>query len=159
MNEKSVYANLHHVCLVVKDIEKATAHYQSLGIGPFQGAPVKTAELKYYGQTVPPDYFKRNELMGKMGAINLQLCQPISEDSPWQKFLESKGEGAHHLGFFVDDVEKETANFKAAGFAVILASKFEGGGGAAYIDISKTGDFYIELIQPPSGIVKGASQP
>jgi methylmalonyl-CoA/ethylmalonyl-CoA epimerase len=148
MDEKSVYSNLHHVCLIVKDIDMAIDHYRALGIGPFQSPPVKTAELTFKDKPVPPDYFKRWEVMGKMGAINLQLCQPISGNSPWQQFLDAKGECVHHLGFFVDDIKKEIDQFKEAGFEVILASKFVGGGGAAYIDISKTGDFYIELIQP-----------
>jgi methylmalonyl-CoA/ethylmalonyl-CoA epimerase len=148
MDEKSVYSNLHHVCLVVKDIDKAVTHYRALGIGPFQAPPVKPSELTLKGKPIPLDYFNRQEVMGKMGTINLQLCQPISGESPWQEFLDAKGEGVHHLGFFVDDIKKETDQFKAAGFEVLLAAKFEGGGGAAYIDISKTGDFYIELIQP-----------
>lgn len=139
--KKELYSNLHHVCLVVKDIDKSMVHYQSLRIGHFHAPPVKTAKLAYKGKPIPLDYFKRHELIGKMGPINLQLCQPISGSSPWQEFLDKKGEGVHHISFFVDDVKKEANQFKAAGFEVGLVAEFEGGGGAAYIDISKTGDF------------------
>ncbi len=152
MSEKSIYSNLHHICLVTKDIDKAVAHYESLGIGPFHAPPVRPTEQTLRGKQIPLDYFKRAELLGKMGPIHLQLCQPISGDSPWQEFLDAKGEGVHHISFIIDDVEKEMAQFKAAGFEVVLNAKFEGGGGAAYIDISKTKDFYIELIQPPPGV-------
>jgi|WetSurMetagenome_2_1015567.scaffolds.fasta_scaffold609633_1 methylmalonyl-CoA/ethylmalonyl-CoA epimerase len=152
IGDNSIYSKLHHICFITKDIDKAMAHYKSLGIGPFHAPPVKPAELTLRGKQIPVDYFKRAEVLGKMGSINLQLCQPISGESPWQEFLDAKGECVHHLGFIIDDVEKEVDQFKAAGFEVLLSSKFVGGGGAAYIDISKTGDFYIELIQPPPGV-------
>ena len=152
MGEKSIYSHLHHICFVTKDIDKAVTHYESLGMGPFHAPPVKPTELTLRGKPIPLDYFNRTEVLGKMGPIHFQLCQPISGKSPWQEFLDAKGEGVHHIGFIIDDVEKEMDQFKAAGFEVLLNAKFEGGGGAAYIDISKTGDFYIELIQPPPGI-------
>src|SRR4030067_52959 len=38
---KSSFAKLHHVGVVVKDIRKAIAYFESLGIGPFTAPDVK----------------------------------------------------------------------------------------------------------------------
>jgi len=157
MREKSIFSNLHHVALVVRDMDKAIAHYQSLGIGPFEAPPVKAVSIKLYGKPIPTDYFTRKELMGPMGLINLQLIQPGKEESTWKEFLETRGEGVHHLGFFVDDIDKVEAEFAAKGFEIVISSRFQGGGGAAYIDIGKeTGGIMLELIQPPPHIVDSA---
>jgi methylmalonyl-CoA/ethylmalonyl-CoA epimerase len=145
------FANLHHVCIVVKDLEKSMAHYKSFGIGPFLPPPIKAIKETYRGRPIPPDYFKRKEVLGKMGNINLQLCQPAGGDSPWQEFLDQKGEGMHHLGYFTEDVEKEQAALAKRGIEIILSSRFEGGGGAFYADLSKNGSLYVEFIQPPPG--------
>jgi methylmalonyl-CoA/ethylmalonyl-CoA epimerase len=50
-------------------------------------------------------------------------------DSPWQEFIDKKGEGMHHLGYFVDDIEKEQTALVKRGIEMILSSRFEGGGG------------------------------
>jgi methylmalonyl-CoA/ethylmalonyl-CoA epimerase len=137
---------------VVKDLDKAIAYYQDLGIGPFMSPPVKAVKQTYLGKAVPVDFFKRKEVMGKMGESLLQLCQPLGGESPWQEFLDTKGEGVHHLGCIVDDVEKEEAILKEKGIEIILSSRFEGGGGSCYADIGKIGGILIELIERPSGI-------
>ena len=151
MENASEFASLHHICIIVKDIDKAMAYYKSLGIGPFLPPPVKAIKETYRGKPVTPDFFKRKEVLGKMGNINLQLCQPAGGDSPWQEFLDKRGEGMHHLGYFTDDIEKEQAALVKREIEIILSSKFEGGGGAFYADLSKNGSFYVEFIQPPPG--------
>jgi methylmalonyl-CoA/ethylmalonyl-CoA epimerase len=157
VKENSTFSKFHHVALVVRDMDKAIAHYQSLGIGPFRAPPVEPTSIKLYGKPIPTDYFTRKETLGKMGPINLQLVQPGEEESTWKEFLETKGEGVHHLGFFVDDIEKEEAEFAEKGFEIIISSRFKGGGGAAYIDIGKeVGGIIIELIQSPPHIVDSA---
>ena len=74
-------------------------------------------------------------------------------ESPWQEFLDTKGEGVHHLGCIVDDIEKEEAGLKEKGIEIILTSRFKGGGGSCYADISQLGGILVELIQRPEGIV------
>jgi methylmalonyl-CoA/ethylmalonyl-CoA epimerase len=150
--ENTFFSGFHHVALVVKDLDKAVAYYQDLGIGPFMSPPIKAVKQTYLGKAVPVDFFKRKEVMGKMGESLLQLCQPLGGESPWQEFLDTKGEGVHHLGCIVDDVEKEEAILKKKGIEIILSSRFEGGGGSCYADIGKIGGILIELIERPSGI-------
>jgi len=148
----SFFSGFHHVALVVKDLDKAVAYYKDLGIGPFMSPPVKAVKQTWMGKIVPVDFFKRKEVMGKMGESMLQLCQPLGGESPWQEFLDTKGEGVHHLGCIVDDIEKEEALLTEKGIEIILTSRFEGGGGSCYADISKIGGILIELIERPGGV-------
>ena len=151
--ENSFFSGFHHVALAVKDLDEAVAYYQNLGIGPFMAPPVQPIKETWRGKSIPVGYFKRKEVLGKMGTAWLQLCQPLGGDSPWQEFLDTKGEGVHHVGCIVDDIEKEEANLKEKGIEIILTSRFKGGGGSCYADISQLGGILVELIQRPEGIV------
>ena len=35
----AIFDKAHHVCIVVHDIEKTVAYYESVGIGPWIGYP------------------------------------------------------------------------------------------------------------------------
>ena len=37
--------------------------------------------------------------MFKMGSLEIELIQPLEGQSPHKEFLDSKGEGIHHIAF------------------------------------------------------------
>jgi catechol 2,3-dioxygenase-like lactoylglutathione lyase family enzyme len=74
-----------------------------------------------------------------MGNIELELLQPLGGQSPYQEFLESKGEGIQHLTFAVDDLDKEVSKFIAQGVKVELSGRFQGGGGGDYLNLGVGG--------------------
>jgi len=43
----------------------------------------------------------------KVGEIHLELLEPTSEDSPVANFLNKRGEGLHHIGYLVTDIEQQ----------------------------------------------------
>ena len=148
--EKSPFSKVCQVGVIVKDVDKAVEYYQSLGIGPFESS--KTAHLvtdrKVYGK--PADDVKNKARLAQMmGQLYLELVQPVSGESIQKEFLETKGEGINHLGFLVDDIDKETAKLEEKGFKVISSTRYAGGGGIAYFDTDKVGGVIFELIQPP----------
>ena len=53
------------------------------------------------------------------GSSYLQLLEPIREDSAIAKYLESHGEGVHHVAFGTADVLAETAAAADAGIRVL----------------------------------------
>ena len=148
--EKSPFSKVCQVGVIVKDVDKAVEYYQALGIGLFESS--KTAHLvtdrKVYGK--PADDVKNKARLAQMmGQLYLELVQPVSGESIQKEFLEIKGEGINHLGFFVDDLKKETAKMVEKGFKVISSTRYAGGGGIAYFDTDKVGGVIFELIQPP----------
>ena len=142
---KSPFAKVHHVGVVVKDMKKALAHYESLGIGPFEPLKLSPAEGFLRGKSLISTPIIS---MGEVGGIVIELLQPTEEESLIKEFYEAKGEGVHHIAFLVDDIDKETEKLVQKGFNVIFSQKF-GEGGCAFFDTGQVGGMYIELFRPP----------
>ena len=128
--EKSMFDGFHHVALVVKDMDEAQAYYSDLGIGPFMAPPVQAIKEIYRGKEIPVGSFKRREVLGKMGMSMLQLCQPLGGNSPWQEFLHAHGEGVHHVGCMLDDIEMQEVLLWEKGIEIIMSTRFHGSGGS-----------------------------
>jgi methylmalonyl-CoA/ethylmalonyl-CoA epimerase len=144
--ERTPFTQVHHVGVVVEDMEKAVKHYQSLGMGPFEPLEVTPAEGVFRGKTLITTPIIR---MGTVGGIVIELLQPTEEESLIKEFFEAKGEGIHHIAFLVDDIDEETDRLVKKGFEVISSRKF-GEGGCAFFDTGKVGGVFIELFRPPS---------
>jgi methylmalonyl-CoA/ethylmalonyl-CoA epimerase len=144
MNTKSPFSKLIHIGIVVKDIEKAIKDFEALGIGPFE--PLL---LPMIGRTVfrgKPLESKEKFVSTNTGQVEIVLTQPVEGESPWQEFLDSKGEGVHHIAYLVDDLDKEVATLKKRGYDISQIGRWEGGGGGVYLE-PKMGGINIELMQ------------
>lgn len=89
---------LHHICIVVNDIDTTTEYYRSLCIGPWHDFPPLT---DFTDLTVPNPaaFLAMKYRYANLDNVQLQLCQPPMLDCPQRRFLESHGEGVFHLGF------------------------------------------------------------
>ncbi len=126
------FRQLHHVCVVVQDIDRATAYYESLGIGPWQDYPPLT---EYTRLTVPnPEAFYATRYrFVNLDNVQLQLCQPPESDCPQRRFLDSHGEGVFQLGF-ESDVDAAAQQANALGLDVIMRGQRPNGSGFVYFD-------------------------
>ncbi len=149
VKEKLPFSRVDQIGVLVRDMDKAVEYYESLGMGPFESLNVKATDRKVYGK--PADDVKNLAKVARRGRLHFELIQPISGQSVQKEFLERHGEGINHLGFFVDDIEKEKAKLEKKGFKAISEGKFVGGGGFAYFDTHKVGGVMFELIQWPPG--------
>ena len=145
--EKLPFSKVDQVGIIVRDMDEAVEYYQSLGIGPFEALNASATDRKVYGR--PADDVKNEVKIAQAGGVQLELVYPASGESIQKEFLDTKGEGINHLGFFVDDIDKEVAKLVEKGFKVISSGKFVGGGGFAYFDTGKVGGVLFELIQFP----------
>jgi len=130
---------LHHIAVIVRDIDKAIEFYQSLGIATV-GREVVFPEAK------PKIRAKFIEI----GSIPIELIQPVAgEASIYKDFLDSKGEGVQHIAFAVNNLDEEMANLVDKGVSVIIKGKAPAAFGAmsAHFDTRQVGDFAIQLIQ------------
>jgi methylmalonyl-CoA/ethylmalonyl-CoA epimerase len=144
-NMGSIFNNFEHVGVVVRDLEKTIEYLTSLGIGPFKyrdGAA--TDEKRFNGK---PAEWKTKATITSMGKIDLVLLQPIEGESPWKEFLESKGEGIHHICFRVENIEEEINKLTSKGVKIIASGKGKTGGGFAYLATDVLGGIIIELTQ------------
>ena len=143
--KRSPFSEIGQVGVVVKDIDKTIEYLSSLGIGPFEPAHrAPIVERKVWGKPVALELKVR---FAQMGQVELELIQPCKGEGIQKKFLESKGEGIHHFGFFVDDLDQEVAKLVKQGVKVIQSGRRSTGGGFAYLETDTVGGIILELIQ------------
>lgn len=144
-----IFDRLHHVCIVVRDIEAASAYYQSLGIGPWRDYP----PLSAYTEIDMPDPDAFYGLIFKyadLANIQIQLCQPGAPGSPQARFLERHGEGVFHLGFEVPSCDEGEAQGLAAQLAVLMRGRRPDRSGFTYFDTAeKAGGVVLEIRSSP----------
>jgi hypothetical protein len=145
--EQESHFRLPPVCqlgYVVGDIEKACKHYESIfGTGPFskiidvnmdgallRGKPVETTIKVAFVQS---------------GDVQIELIQPVEGKNLYTEFLETRGEGIHHLGYQVEDMAAMKAMFTRKVGEPVFARDM-GVMEFAYFDTSEVGGLMIELL-------------
>ncbi len=143
---KPPFDTVHHVGVVVKDMERAVSYYQTLGIGPFETIHLSPSEGLLRGKPLITTPIIR---MCAVGGILIELLQPTDEESLAKEFLKSKGEGIQHIAFLSNDLDNDTEKLVNKGFQVIFSQRF-GQGGCVYFDTTKEGGILTELFRPPA---------
>ncbi len=83
-----------------------------------------------------------------VGDVTIELVQPVKPDTGIAKFVETKGDGIHHIAFEVADLEKELAALEAKGVALIDKKPRKGMAGMiAFLHPKATKGVLIELVQ------------
>jgi methylmalonyl-CoA/ethylmalonyl-CoA epimerase len=144
---------IDQVCLVVRDLQKTIEHYwTNFGIGPWKIFLFEEPLLRE--MTIKGKSAKYRILIGmcQLENIYFEIIQPLSGDTTYKEFLEEKGEGLHHLGFIVDNLDSEMKKFETNGLGTIQTGRFQGGG-FAYFDTQEKFGTILELIErskPPN---------
>ncbi len=81
--------------------------------------------------------------------VNIELLQPLGEDSTISRFIERRGEGLHHICIEVDSVDKLAAEMKLANMTLIDEIPRIGAGGKkiVFIHPKDSGGVLIELTE------------
>jgi catechol 2,3-dioxygenase-like lactoylglutathione lyase family enzyme len=128
-SETRLYPHLHHVGIVVRDLE-AAGHDDSawFGLGDVVGRFTLHAErARYRGDEVT---FAAEFGFLDLGNTQLELIQPVGSDqSPYLDALHEHGEQIHHLAFVVPSIERhvETARAANPNVAVVFDTDIPGG--------------------------------
>ena len=112
--EKGLFKKLHHISIVVRDVEKTQKFYESIGIGPW----VDYSPMKAYVKINVPDengFYNLKIKCAQIGPVQLQLIEPGEGESLYKDHLRKKGEGVYHIGFEVDDISAADAKIEAMG--------------------------------------------
>jgi methylmalonyl-CoA/ethylmalonyl-CoA epimerase len=129
---------IDHVALVVDDIDEALAFWQdSLGI--------------------VLDHQEENQREQSaiaflpVGNSEIELVQPISDDSGVAKYLEKRGPGMHHICLEVDDIEGMLEQLKAKDVRLIHEKPVVAENGKKYAFIHPKAAFgvLVELYELP----------
>ena len=88
--------------------------------------------------------------MFRAGESRIELLQSTDPEGPIGRFVESKGEGIHHVALRVDDIAAALESAKEAGARLLNPEPVPGAHGAqvAFIHPASTGRVLVELCQP-----------
>ena len=104
---------LHHVGFVVSSIEARMPGFaRSMWAGQCSQCfedPLQKAKVAF--------------LTTRPGDAQIELVEPLGEDSPVQRFLRQTGGGLHHLCYEVADLEEELAAFRSRGAVIAKRPK------------------------------------
>jgi methylmalonyl-CoA/ethylmalonyl-CoA epimerase len=127
-----------HLGIAVKDVDPVKKLYSGNLNLELKGEEVVAS------QKVQVSFFK-------VGESSLELLLPTAGDSPVAKFLETRGEGFHHLALEVEDINAALAELKAAGVRLIDETPREGAHGTmvAFLHPKATYGLLVELVQSP----------
>jgi len=131
---------LDHIAIAVKDISVAKKIWEDLGL-TFSPEMEEVKEQKVITAFAQIDQ-----------NAHIELLEPTSSESTIHKFIETKGEGIHHLCFKVLDVNKKTEELTAKGFKFIYPAPKIGAGGCLvnFIHPKSTGGVLVEISQRPN---------
>jgi methylmalonyl-CoA/ethylmalonyl-CoA epimerase len=136
---------------VVKDVEKTTEYYESLGIATVQPQTIFDSstidDVKVYGKSIKGNIKAKTRKL-QISTVVYELVQPVEGESIYKESLDMRGEGIIDLTYKVDNLDMETAKLVAKGVPVIFSGKPRKGSAFAYFDTRKNGgDALIKLVQ------------
>jgi methylmalonyl-CoA epimerase len=130
---------IHHVALIVRDLEAAIGLYRDK-----LGLEVDAVMNMAY------DHVTIGFL--PVGETKIELVMPTDVTTGSARFLESKGEGFHHVCFEVPDIQVSLDRLAAMGLTLIDAAPRKGGEGpVAFVHPKSCHGVLVELIEAPSG--------
>jgi methylmalonyl-CoA/ethylmalonyl-CoA epimerase len=139
------FTRIDHVGLAVRDLEASIEFYTTTFGLTVAGRETNEAqgvrEAMLYVAAAPG------------GASYVQLLEPLAEDTPVGKFLATRGEGVHHIGYGVVDVAQALADLGEQGVRLVDERPRHGSLGAsiAFLHPKSVGGVLTELVQAAPG--------
>ena len=98
------FNEVSQIGIVVRDMDKALKNYSEIFGIEFP----KVFIPEYFNRTYKgkPADFKYKVALGMMGDLQVELIEPMQGETAYREFLEKWGEGIHHLGFDVKNMDE-----------------------------------------------------
>lgn len=139
--QKKEHGALYHIAIAVNNLTEAEGLYEKI-LGLKITHREEVAEQGVRATMLQPP-------SGEGTAI--ELLEAIDENSPVAKFIEKRGEGIHHICFFVDDIESALNDLKRKGVRLIDQEPREGAYNSrvAFIHPKSLNGVLVELAELP----------
>lgn len=148
------YRNVHELTWVVKDVDAVTAAWAKLGLTGIEAHGETTLPLEYRGSRTNA---RVRWTSGHVGAVAVDLYQPLAGKNAWSDFLSRHGDGVMSLLYLVpsrEEYERELERLRVAGVSVL-----QRGDNYVYLDTEPQGKYVLGLIygtapEPATGSVR-----
>ena len=137
---QSMLKRINHVAIAVNNIEEAAGFYQDILGLKLSGVELVTEQ-------------KTKVAFFRIGESSIELVQPADKDSPLARFLETRGQGIHHICLEVDDIESEVKSLLDKGAKLIDQKPRPGAHDTkvSFIHPKSSNGVLIELCELPKG--------
>ena len=135
MKDGSPIAGLAHIGVAVASLEAATARWKKLGFRVTGTEVLESMHVKI--------------VFMESGDSTIELLEPTHPDSPIGRFLAKRGEGIHHLAFFVPDLDAALSAAEAQDLELIDRTPRDGSHGMkiAFLHPRSLGGVLVELCE------------
>jgi hypothetical protein len=136
--------------IIVRDVEKyAKSYAEFFGVGVPEIIISETedkAKTRYLGRHTKA---RVKQAFFRFENITLELLEPVGGPSTWKEFLDSNGEGVHHIAFEIKGMDDRTAQMQDRGATLIQEGRWTTytGGRYAYFDSNPQLAVMLELLE------------
>jgi methylmalonyl-CoA epimerase len=131
-----VIKKIHHVGVVVREMDQALRFWRD------------TLGLHVHKQETIEDQGVKAALL-RVGDSEVELLEPVVTDNGIARYLQSRGEGLHHVCFEVDDVDRDLQGLKAKSVELIDQDSRRGiAGRICFLHPRAMHGTLVELCQP-----------
>lgn len=131
------------LCNDIEATAKAYGDFFGMEYTIMQTGPQEEAGTVYLGQ---PTAARCKQAFFQMGDVQLELIEPDMEPSVWRYDLETRGEGLHHLAFYVKDTDGMLAKLAEMGMETLQTGGWDGGR-YAYVDARGSLKVLLETLE------------
>lgn len=116
---------LEQVGIIVRDLQKSMENYwNNFGIGPWTIFHYPSSELRDMTYRGKAGRFSFQIARGTVGAMEVELIEPLEGESTWADFLKEHGEGVHHIAWYkVDNMAETIQSMEKAGFLCLTSAR------------------------------------
>jgi methylmalonyl-CoA/ethylmalonyl-CoA epimerase len=134
----------YHIGIAVRDIEKAITRLDELlGIAPWGRIDAEVEAVFRGSQTVSGV----RSAFARLGSMYVELVEPTVGEFPAKTFLDERGEGIYHVGYWVDDIVSALQKAEKVGLSVEWAFPSDRPQ-VVYLDAASTLGIHIEFVHP-----------
>jgi hypothetical protein len=137
--------------IVVRDVARTAKEFaEAFGIPVPEAkwtAGSEAAQTQYRGA---PTAARAKLAFMRFGSLDIELIEPDTEPSTWREFLDTRGEGVHHIAFVIEGMKGRVVELGAKGFSLVQKGEYTGGR-YAYIDTTRALKTIVELLENDPG--------
>jgi hypothetical protein len=140
------------IALVVRDLDATMrAYVHEYGIGPweiYEFNPGTVAGMTRDGEPAECSY---KLAVTMVGSVQWELIQPLDDRSMYAEFLNTKGEGLHHVAVGVRDYRETLDTLTAKGRRVLQGGLYKGAS-FSYLSTDEDLGVITEIFDWPEGL-------
>lgn len=142
--EKFVLPDVSHIGVVTSDLDKSMRELENLyGLRPF--LVMEPGYVNTYLRGKPAN-FKLRSAFYQSGQVIFEIISVLEGETIYGEWLAEKGEGLHHLGYDIENMEEWIDYYKSKGIGVLQSGE-RPGVKWAYLDTTAYTGMIVELIE------------